>query len=481
MTMMHTQVYGHMESSTFHHHAQAEAEMLAEKLIAVKNWRPNNSLPLFQHTTAVPIHENGDSNVQAYAKLQGEDFTYYIQTLSIVIGRKATSEDEIDVDLGKSKLISRQHARIDYNFQKGRFQLKCLGKNGVYVDGQFFTREHEPITLDTKTLIQIGEQCFYFLLPLKLTQDSKPLKTPSKQESFRRLSAISSTLISGYNTPGTLSPMSSAPPSPTSDERAEYRTNPAIKPPYSYASLIARAIFSQRERRLTLSGIYGYIQENYPFYRFAQNGWQNSIRHNLSLNKAFVKVPRRDDEPGKGAWWTVDPAHEHMFTDGIYRKRPRNPKSPLDFPRTTSMINLRGSPLRPLEARKHSLKSFLAPEGSEKKRIKALWTQSMMVDDRMPIISAPASPTHHDDFLDEDMEHQIGIASHESIARNLNRDTPRLIQQYMCSIEDKTIFPRLPPGYGNRFVSSDDVEDSEERSLQRNRDISVPSTDGHGF
>ncbi len=50
---------------------------------------------------------------------------------------------------------------------------------------------------------------------------------------------------------------------------------------------------------------------------------QNSIRHNLSLNSAFVKVPRNDHEPGKGAWWTIDPECESQFTDGVYKKNRR--------------------------------------------------------------------------------------------------------------------------------------------------------------
>lgn len=89
------------------------------------------------------------------------------------------------------------------------------------------------------------------------------------------------------------------------------------RPPYRYATLIAMAILQADDRCLLLAQIYRWISDRFPFYNLAESRWQNTIRHNLSINKNFIKIKRLSHYPGKGQYWEIKPGREHPLIYGI--------------------------------------------------------------------------------------------------------------------------------------------------------------------
>lgn len=89
-------------------------------------------------------------------------------------------------------------------------------------------------------------------------------------------------------------------------QRTKEKTVEDEKPADSYALMIYKALESAPDGRLTLSEIYSWIENNYPYYQNADPVWKNSIRHNLSLNPTFKKIPRPPNSKGKGGFWAID-------------------------------------------------------------------------------------------------------------------------------------------------------------------------------
>ncbi|KAI5816820.1 fork head domain-containing protein [Pyronema omphalodes] len=314
--------------------------------------------------------------ITAYAKLAGKDWTYYIKDLTVKIGRPpdhaATAptdgsptpprSEEVHVDLGPSKLVSRQHAVISYDTTGSHnWQLHVLGRNGVKID-DVNHRKDSSVILRSGSVIEIGGCQMMFVLPNKPTliaatfmeqaqmqpyyiEEEPPLvASPTKSlnhgETGTKKVASSGSTARGKKTitgdTGADKPNTKAPITQGMIELGEeidysQDAHKDTKPPYSYALLIAQAILSSESEQLTLNSIYQFITEKYAFYRHSNTGWQNSIRHNLSLNKAFRKIPRRTDEPGKGMKWELLPEHRDEYIKKLHRPskdgRTRSPQT----------------------------------------------------------------------------------------------------------------------------------------------------------
>ena len=329
--------------------------------------------------------ENKQS-IQAYAKIAGRDWTYYVKSLHVNIGREPDREQrsaeqsspvtiaaralpDVDVDLGPSKFVSRLHAEIFYDGKQApAWHIRVNGRNGVRLNNVILKRGAGAI-LSCGDIIEVANSQMMFVTPGDVpnidssfveraqriasgqepdpasvtwdaSQHAHPPQPSQATEPARPSSSGGPSLapppsfLKRNVTPPPRSPDTAgartAKQSPLynrgvmmeSTEEIDYSQDSAkdLKPPYSYATLIAQAIFSSEEEKLTLNSIYNWIMDRYSFYRHSQSGWQNSIRHNLSLNKAFQKVPRRTDEPGKGMKWQIAAEYREEYRKKQTRK-----------------------------------------------------------------------------------------------------------------------------------------------------------------
>lgn len=111
-------------------------------------------------------------------------------------------------------------------------------------------------------------------------------------------------------------------PTPVFNE-ADLTPEQLAKPQANYVTLIHEALTNSPTGEMSLPQIYHAIQKRYPYFvlKCNTNGWQSSVRHNLSQHHAFCKV-RRD---GKGWMWGI--------VDGVSiekekKRRPTPPQPP---------------------------------------------------------------------------------------------------------------------------------------------------------
>ena len=232
------------------------------------------------------------------------------------------------IDLAPSKFVSRNHASITYT--EDGWLLKVSGRNGVRINNILIKKSFSQL-IKSGDVLEIAGTQMMFVLPNEeavihpmfidkakqminageerwgqgLQIESVSHAHPEPQESKFLSSANLFSASNGQTGQPALAPAppqmkrATTPPASRKSDLAGSQHSPAysrgmmmestqdvdysldsakdLKPPFSYATLIAQAIFSDPEEQRSLSHIYQWIQDKYAFYRHTTTGWQVSF------------------------------------------------------------------------------------------------------------------------------------------------------------------------------------------------------------
>lgn len=114
---------------------------MTESDFVIKTFDKNSHLSKYDFDEPTNLYKNN-----FIGRLTSKENIFYISQNIVEIGRNS-SKSSVHYHVGKNNFVSRKHLQVQYDIVTGEFNLICLGKNGVFLDGVFQRKTTEPIKL----------------------------------------------------------------------------------------------------------------------------------------------------------------------------------------------------------------------------------------------------------------------------------------------------------------------------------------------
>ncbi|KAK9962240.1 hypothetical protein ABG768_007612 [Culter alburnus] len=358
---------------------------------------------------------------QCHQSSVGEGFTLYSQRESVPYRQKSAIAERFRRHSIDGSPVEQESGLTENNhYHPYRRQcsegaisevqtFSCLRRAGLAgklttADGLEEQSSWSPLSTNVETTSIMGTQNPYN--EPQTSSEDPPSYTSVNHQTYSAISPLQHQFYSSRGIDTVSHYYSQSLSSQTSQDNSAQTLYP--KPVYSYSILIFLALRNSKTGSLPVSEIYSFMTDHFPYFKTAPDGWKNSVRHNLSLNKCFEKVENKNGNSSrKGCLWALNPAKVEKMQEELHKWRRKDP------------LTVRRSMARPEE-----LERLL---GERPEKLKTLGAP----------FSLPSSHSH---------SHPLRVAMHPAYGHQPVHETSVLHQKSLYSpLPSQTVVP--PPPY----------------------------------
>lgn len=192
-----------------------------------------------------------------------------------------------------------------------KFRISSISSRNQYKESTSVEPQSQNVISNSQTTDKSSPSTSNVKTSEVTNNDPRVVESVTSNTGISQVKILETNDVSKSATPVSKIPSRETTPNNESDKQSKLQKNNLPAP---YGSLITEGILSTENGAMSLSEIYTYLLDKYPYFSTTTANWQNSVRHTLSVNAAFSKIPRKKvSSTGKGMVWSIDKKYRDEF------------------------------------------------------------------------------------------------------------------------------------------------------------------------